>query len=77
MIPSLEYVDTVHMLPSYFFKILFNIMPPMAKSLKLSFSSRLSYQNHLCISLVHHVCYISFLYNSIQNSITFSSLDSN
>jgi hypothetical protein len=73
MIPTLGHVDTVHMLPSYFFKILFNITPLMPKSLKLS----LSYQNLLCISLVHHVCCISSLYNSIQNPITFSSLDSN
>jgi hypothetical protein len=46
----------------------------MPKSLKLSFSSRLSYQNPLCISLLHLVCCISSLYNSIQNPITFSSL---
>jgi len=77
MISISRHVDTVHLLLSYFFKILFNITPPIPKSLKLSFSSRLSYQYPLCISLLHHVCCISSLYNFFQNPITFSSLDSN
>lgn len=77
MIPTLSQVETVPMLPSYFCKILFNITPPMPKSLKQSFSSRLSYQNPLCISPVHHVCCIPSLHNSTQHPIAFSSVDSN
>jgi hypothetical protein len=71
MIPILSQVDTVPMLPSYFCKILFNITPSMPKSLKQSCSSRLSYQNRLCISPVHHLCCISSLHNSNQNPISF------
>jgi hypothetical protein len=53
---------------AYFFKILFNIIPPlMARSLKWFLHFRLSNKNIMHISCLSHVCYLpcqSHLINS-------------
>jgi len=58
----LSQINPLHTLPSYFFKIHFNIICPfMHRSSKLSLSFSFVHQNPTCKSLLLHTCHMSCL----------------
>jgi hypothetical protein len=61
--PYRSNINAVHALQSYLFKVRFNIiLLPILQSFKWFLSLRSPHQNPVCMSLLHHKCYIPRLF---------------
>jgi len=80
LVHILSQIDPIHVLPSNFFKIPFNIILPSRPS-KSPLSLRFSHQNSVCASSLAHTCYIlrqthsSWYGNPLQNLVRNTDLN--